>query len=158
MSILQFHPAIPVAALFPHHADVKSQLLASVPAKKQDILYNFLLRLELVKLTTTSTSIKAITLIAEGVPKHHVHEILHVALEKGVLINGPVTVGGIKLGHFHTINSGGLMSNIIASKPYHAGSVGYVSKSGGMSNKLNNILSLVTDKTYMLPLENRGLF
>ena len=40
------------------------------------------------------------------------------------------------------------MDNIISSKLYRPGSVGYVSKSGGMSNELNNILSLVTDGTY----------
>lgn len=41
-----------------------------------------------------------------------------------------------------------MMDNILASKLYRAGSVGYVSKSGGMSNELNNILSLVTNGTY----------
>jgi ATP citrate (pro-S)-lyase len=41
-----------------------------------------------------------------------------------------------------------MMDNIIASKLYRPGSVGYVSKSGGMSNELNNILSLVTNGTY----------
>src|SRR5258708_3425013 len=41
-----------------------------------------------------------------------------------------------------------MMDNIISSKLYRAGSVGYVSKSGGMSNELNNILSLVTNGTY----------
>ena len=40
------------------------------------------------------------------------------------------------------------MDNIIASKLYRPGSVGYVSKSGGMSNELNNILSLTTNGTY----------
>ena len=40
------------------------------------------------------------------------------------------------------------MDNIIASKLYRPGSVGYVSKSGGMSNELNNILSIVTNGTY----------
>jgi ATP citrate (pro-S)-lyase len=40
------------------------------------------------------------------------------------------------------------MDNIIASKLYRPGSVCYVSKSGGMSNKLNNILSIVTNGTY----------
>jgi len=40
------------------------------------------------------------------------------------------------------------MDNIIASKLYRPGSVGYVSKSGGMSNELNNILSLYTNGTY----------
>jgi len=41
-----------------------------------------------------------------------------------------------------------MMDNIIASKLYRPGSVGYVSKSGGMSNELNNILSIVTNGTY----------
>lgn len=41
-----------------------------------------------------------------------------------------------------------MMDNIIASKLYRAGSVGYISKSGGMSNELNNILSLTTNGTY----------
>lgn len=41
-----------------------------------------------------------------------------------------------------------MVVNIIASKLYRAGSVGYVSKSGGMSNELNNILSLTTNGTY----------
>ncbi|KAL1750442.1 ATP-citrate synthase [Schizophyllum commune] len=40
------------------------------------------------------------------------------------------------------------MDNIIASKLYRPGSVGYVSRSGGMSNELNNMLSLFTNGTY----------
>ncbi|KAF9457825.1 ATP citrate lyase isoform 2 [Collybia nuda] len=92
--------------------------------------------------------IKCLALIAEGVPERHAREILWKAAEKGVLIVGPATVGGIKPGCFRIGNSGGMMDNIIASKLYRAGSVGYVSKSGGMSNELNNILSLVTNGTY----------
>jgi ATP citrate (pro-S)-lyase len=92
--------------------------------------------------------LKAIALIAEGVPERHARELLHLAQSKGVLIIGPATVGGIKPGCFRIGNSGGMMDNIIASKLYRAGSVGYVSKSGGMSNELNNILSLVTNGTY----------
>ena len=41
-----------------------------------------------------------------------------------------------------------MMDNIVASRLYRAGSVGYVYKSGGMSNELNNILSLITTGTY----------
>ncbi|KAG9311513.1 ATP citrate lyase [Chiua virens] len=93
-------------------------------------------------------SIRAIALIAEGVPERQAREILVKSQEKGVLIIGPATVGGIKPGCFRIGNSGGMMDNIIASKLYRPGSVGYVSKSGGMSNELNNILSLVTNGTY----------
>ncbi|KIL59919.1 hypothetical protein M378DRAFT_14480 [Amanita muscaria Koide BX008] len=96
----------------------------------------------------TFPQLKAIALIAEGVPERHAREILCKAQEKGVLIIGPATVGGIKPGCFRIGNSGGMMDNIIASKLYRPGSVGYVSKSGGMSNELNNMLSLFTDGTY----------
>ncbi len=92
--------------------------------------------------------IKALALIAEGVPERHAREILWRAKKAGVLIIGPATVGGIKPGCFRIGNSGGMMDNIISSKLYRAGSVGYVSKSGGMSNELNNILSLTTNGTY----------
>ncbi|KIY48395.1 ATP-citrate synthase [Fistulina hepatica ATCC 64428] len=92
--------------------------------------------------------IKCVAIIAEGVPERHAREILQIAQDKGVLIIGPATVGGIKAGCFRIGNSGGMMDNIIASKLYRAGSVGYVSKSGGMSNELNNILSLFTNGTY----------
>jgi ATP citrate (pro-S)-lyase len=51
--------------------------------------------------------IKAIALIAEGVPERHAREILYLAKEKGVLIIGPATVGGIKAGCFKIGNSGG---------------------------------------------------
>ncbi|GAA5977374.1 hypothetical protein JCM10908_004956 [Rhodotorula pacifica] len=92
--------------------------------------------------------IKAIALIAEGVPERHAREILHAAQQKKVIIIGPATVGGIKPGCFRIGNTGGMIDNILSSKLYRAGSVGYVSKSGGMSNELNNILALTTDGTY----------
>lgn len=40
------------------------------------------------------------------------------------------------------------MDNIVSSKLYRPGSVAYVSKSGGMSNELNNIISRCTDGVY----------
>lgn len=70
------------------------------------------------------------------------------AKEKGVSIIGPATVGGIKPGAYKIGNTGGMMDNIVASKLYRKGSVGYVSKSGGMSNELNNIISANTDGVY----------
>jgi ATP citrate (pro-S)-lyase len=41
-----------------------------------------------------------------------------------------------------------MMDNIVASKLYRKGSVAYVSKSGGMSNELNNIISNTKDGVY----------
>jgi ATP citrate (pro-S)-lyase len=70
---------------------------------------------------------------------------LYVAQKKNVTIIGPATVGGIKPGAFKIGNTGGMMDNIVASKLYRPGSVAYVSKSGGMSNELNNIIAQNTD-------------
>ncbi|KAK6824692.1 ATP-citrate synthase subunit 1 [Apiospora arundinis] len=92
--------------------------------------------------------IKTIAIIAEGVPERRAREIAHVARKKGVQIIGPATVGGIKPGSFKIGNTGGMMDNIVASKLYRKGSVGYVSKSGGMSNELNNIIAQNTDGVY----------
>ncbi|KAG9658944.1 citrate synthase, partial [Aureobasidium melanogenum] len=89
--------------------------------------------------------IKTIAIIAEGVPERRAREILHVAAKKGVTIIGPATVGGIKPGAFKIGNTGGMMDNIVASKLYRPGSVSYVSKSGGMSNELNNIIEQTTN-------------
>ncbi|RXK35358.1 ATP-citrate synthase subunit 1 [Tremella mesenterica] len=96
----------------------------------------------------TFPQIKAIGIIAEGVPERHARELLHLAVKKGVIIIGPATVGGIKPGCFRIGNTGGMMDNLIACKLYRPGSVGYVSKSGGMSNELNNILSYTTNGVY----------
>lgn len=41
-----------------------------------------------------------------------------------------------------------MLDNILASKLYRPGSVAYVSRSGGMSNELNNIISRTTDGVY----------
>ena len=92
--------------------------------------------------------IKSIAIIAEGVPERRAREILHVAQKKGIQIIGPATVGGIKPGCFKIGNTGGMMDNIVASKLYRKGSVGYVSKSGGMSNELNNIICDNTNGVY----------
>nr|QEQ50499.1 ATP-citrate lyase [Starmerella bombicola] len=90
----------------------------------------------------------AIAIIAEGVPERRAREIMVKAKAKGVVIIGPATVGGIKPGCFKIGNTGGMMDNIIASKLYRPGSVAYVSKSGGMSNELNNIISQTTNGVY----------
>ncbi|OAQ32018.1 citrate synthase [Linnemannia elongata AG-77] len=95
-----------------------------------------------------SSQIKTVSIIAEGVPERRARQILWEAKEKDVLVIGPATVGGIKPGCFKIGNTGGMMDNIVSSKLYRSGSVAYVSKSGGMSNELNNIISRTTDGVY----------
>src|ERR1700744_1021538 len=89
--------------------------------------------------------IRSIAIIAEGVPERRAREIMVKSKEKVIKIIGPATVGGIKPGAFKIGNTGGMMDNIVASKLYRPGSVAYVSKSGGMSNELNNIICQNTD-------------
>ncbi|KAM8836095.1 ATP-citrate synthase isoform 4-T4 [Spinachia spinachia] len=92
--------------------------------------------------------IHTIAIIAEGIPEAQTRKIIKMADQKGVSIIGPATVGGIKPGCFKIGNTGGMLDNILASKLYRPGSVAYVSRSGGMSNELNNIISRTTDGVF----------
>jgi len=92
--------------------------------------------------------IRTIAIIAEGIPENTTRKLNKLAQEKNVVIVGPATVGGIKPGCFKIGNTGGMMDNILSSRLYRPGSVAYVSKSGGMSNELNNIISRSSDGVY----------
>ena len=93
-------------------------------------------------------NLKTIAIIAEGVPEQQTRLLNKAAKDKGVGIIGPATVGGIKPGCFRIGNTGGKLDNIVLSKLYRPGSVAYVSKSGGMSNELNNLISQNSDGVY----------
>jgi succinyl-CoA synthetase alpha subunit len=92
-----------------------------------------------------SAQIRCIIVIAEGVPERRARELRTLANEKGVTLIGPATVGGIKAGAFKIANTGGTIENIIESKLHRPGSVGFVSKSGGMSNECYNIIARNSD-------------
>lgn len=94
------------------------------------------------------SQIRTIAIIAEGVPERRSRMLIREAHERGVTIIGPATVGGIKPGCFRIGNTGGMLDNIIASRLYRPGSVAYVSRSGGLSNELNNIISRNSDGVY----------
>ncbi|CAL1686648.1 unnamed protein product [Lasius platythorax] len=85
--------------------------------------------------------IRTIAIIAEGIPENMTRKLILAAQRRNVTIIGPATVGGVKPGCFKIGNTGGMMDNILHSKLYRPGSVAYVSRSGGMSNELNNIIS-----------------
>ncbi|XP_026574016.1 ATP-citrate synthase isoform X2 [Pseudonaja textilis] len=98
--------------------------------------------------TMNYPQIRTVAIIAEGIPEALTRRLIKMADEKGVTIIGPATVGGIKPGCFKIGNTGGMLDNILASKLYRPGSVAYVSRSGGMSNELNNIISRTTDGVF----------
>lgn len=89
--------------------------------------------------------IRTVAIIAEGVPETRARELAHLAKERNKWIIGPATVGGIQAGAFKIGNTAGTIDNIIESKLHRSGSVGFVSKSGGMSNEMYNIIARNSD-------------
>ena len=92
--------------------------------------------------------IQTIVIIAEGVPERQTKLLTAKSKTLGKVIIGPATVGGIKAGCFKIGNAGGTIENIIESKLHRPGSVGFVSKSGGLSNEAYNIIARNTDGLY----------
>jgi ATP citrate (pro-S)-lyase len=54
----------------------------------------------------------------------------------------------LQAGAFKIGDAAGTLDNILACKLYRPGSVGFVSKSGGMSNEMYNVLSRAADGIY----------
>merc|ERR550539_1498298 len=96
----------------------------------------------------SQSTIKTVAIIAEGVPEQQTREIIKTAEAKKIGIIGPATVGGIKPGCLRLGNTGGMLDNVVMSRLYRPGSVAYVSKSGGMSNELNNIIARNSNGVY----------
>lgn len=93
-------------------------------------------------------SIKSVVIVAEGIPERQTKELIALAKRNNQLIIGPSTVGGIAAGSFRIAGyAGGKIENVIRAKLYRPGSVGLVSKSGGMMNELFNIVARTSDGT-----------
>jgi ATP citrate (pro-S)-lyase len=92
--------------------------------------------------------LSVIAIIAEGIPERRAREIAVRARAQGVTIIGPATVGGIKAGAFKIGNAAGTIDNIVQAKLHRPGHVAYVSRSGGMSNELNNIIARNSDGVF----------
>ncbi|KMZ62606.1 Citrate (Si)-synthase, Succinate--CoA ligase (ADP-forming) [Zostera marina] len=93
-------------------------------------------------------TIKVVAIIAEGVPELDTKRLIAYAQANNKVIIGPATVGGIQAGAFKIGDTAGTLDNIIQCKLYRPGSVGFVSKSGGMSNELYNTIARATDGIY----------
>merc|ERR1719498_2031361 len=96
----------------------------------------------------TYKNIKTVAIIAEGVPEQQTRDLIKVAEANKIGIIGPATVGGIKPGCIRIGNTGGMLDNVVMSRLYRPGSVAYVSKSGGMSNELNNMICRNSNGVY----------
>lgn len=87
----------------------------------------------------------SLTIIAEGMPEMQERMLAQKFAMKNKTLIGPSTVGMISPGNLRIGNTGGSIDNIINSKLYRQGSVGFVTRSGGLLNELCNILSKHTD-------------
>ncbi|MFW3146321.1 MAG: citrate/2-methylcitrate synthase, partial [Thermoplasmatota archaeon] len=92
--------------------------------------------------------IRVVAVIAEGVPERKARELAHLSKKLGKIIIGPATVGAIGAGAFKVGNTGGTLDNIKEQKLYRRGSVGLVTKSGGLLNEMFNIISHNTDGVF----------
>ncbi|MBN2229443.1 MAG: ATP citrate synthase [Candidatus Thorarchaeota archaeon] len=95
-----------------------------------------------------TASIRTVVIIAEGIPERQSRELIKLASKNNKVIIGPATVGGILAGGFKIANTAGTIDNIIKSKLYRPGSVGFVSKSGGMSNEMYFMIAQNSDGIY----------
>lgn len=121
--------AHPIADVFINFASFRSAAASSMAALKQP-------------------TIKVVAIIAEGVPEADAKQLIAYARANNKVVIGPATVGGIQAGAFKIGDTAGTIDNIIQCKLYRPGSVGFVSKSGGMSNELYNTIARVTDGIY----------
>lgn len=121
--------AHPTADVFINFASFRSAFASSMSALKQP-------------------TIRVVAIIAEGVPEGDTKQLIAYARANNKVIIGPATVGGIQAGAFKIGDTAGTIDNIIQCKLYRPGSVGFVSKSGGMSNELYNTIARVTDGIY----------
>ncbi|CAI0466974.1 unnamed protein product [Linum tenue] len=121
--------AHPTADVFINFASFRSAAASSMSALKQP-------------------TIRVVAIIAEGVPESDTKHLIAYARSNNKVVIGPATVGGIQAGAFRIGDTAGTIDNIIACKLYRPGSVGFVSKSGGMSNELYNTIARVTDGIY----------
>lgn len=116
----------PKADVFINYASYRSATESSLEALKQ-------------------ATIRTVAIIAEGVPERDTKHLIAYARANNKVIIGPATVGGVQAGAFKIGDTAGTLDNIVACKLHRPGSVGFVSKSGGMSNEMYNVLARATD-------------
>ena len=129
----------------------KSLKTAAAKHPNVDVLINFASFRSAAQSTDEAlmiSTLRTYVIIAEGVPERRMRVLAIKAKKMNKIIIGPATVGGIVPGAFKIGNTGGTIENIVESKLHRPGSVGFVSKSGGLSNEAYNIIARNTDGVY----------
>jgi len=125
--------------------------LAAAAYPEADVMVNFASHRSAFETTMEALqedTIRIVAVIAEGVPERQSRVMAATARKLDKIVIGPATVGGMTAGAFRIGNTAGTIENIIASKLYRPGCVGFVSKSGGMLNEAFNIISRNSDGIY----------
>ena len=126
----------------------KTTAEAKAAQPQADVLLNFASFRTAYDVTMEALEIggfSSIMITAEGIPERLARGMNQTAREKGVVVIGPATVGGIAPGAFKIANVGGTIENIVNSKLHRAGSCGLVTRSGGLFNELSNIIAINAD-------------
>jgi len=129
----------------------KTIALAAKAYPEADVMVNFASHRSAFETTMEALqemTIRVVAVIAEGVPERQSRVMSATARNLSKIIIGPATVGGMAAGAFRIGNTAGTIENIIASKLYRPGCVGFVSKSGGMLNEAFNIISRNSNGIY----------
>jgi ATP citrate (pro-S)-lyase len=90
-------------------------------------------------------SVSQVVVVAEGVPERQARVLRGLSSRTNCRIIGPASVGVLYAGQYRLGNIGGTMENVTKSLLYAPGSIGLVTRSGGLANELNHVLSVVSD-------------
>ncbi|MHC1686656.1 MAG: citrate/2-methylcitrate synthase [Methanothrix sp.] len=129
----------------------KTVAMAAKAYPEADVMVNFASHRSAFETTMEALqekTIRVVAVIAEGVPERQSRILSATAQNLLKVVIGPATVGGMAAGAFRIGNTAGTIENIIASKLYRPGCVGFVSKSGGMLNEAFNIISRNSNGIY----------
>ncbi|MEM4613957.1 MAG: hypothetical protein QXJ56_08410, partial [Ignisphaera sp.] len=77
-------------------------------------------------------SVRVLVIVAEGIPERDMKELIRIARDNQKIIIGPATFGAITVGALRAGVVGGDYSNILKSRLYSPGSVGVITRSGGL--------------------------
>ncbi|MCS7122417.1 MAG: ATP citrate synthase [Candidatus Micrarchaeota archaeon] len=90
-------------------------------------------------------NIRVIVIVAEGVPERDMKSLIKIANQNHKTIVGPATFGAITVGALRAGVVGGDYDNILKSRLYSPGSIGIVTRSGGLLNEMFRIVSRNSD-------------
>jgi len=97
------------------------------------------------KLALEHPSVRVVVIVAEGIPERQMKELIALAKKHNKTIIGPATFGALTVGALRAGVVGGDTNNLIKSRLYAPGSVGLVTRSGGLLNEMFRMIARASD-------------